>query len=118
MRERQGVRRVKCGIGGSHSSSVSELSELDEPDEEFFQNLQPFHVEFDDPFDRLVEVLELVEAYPIDEAARSLRRSRFLNVFQICRMDDRADLPDLDVLPEATERALRRQRPRRWSTGV
>ena len=107
------MRRVKCGIGGSHSSSVSELPELDEPDDEFFQNLHPFHVEFDEPFDRLVDVLELVDAYPIDDAARSLRRILFLNVFQICRMADRADLPDLEVRPEATERALRRLRPRR-----
>lgn len=136
---RNGVSKVKCGVGGSQSESESELEpDVDEPDEELRQNRQPPHVELEREEEPCVEdreepdvvvreddeeLDELDEDEPLrcDRAALARRRPLRLTVRQALftrLLAERLDLPERPVLEAFDLLFRRRLRLRLGWTGV
>lgn len=111
MRASVGVRRVKWGVGGSHSSSVSDDPLEDDPADELRQNRQPAQVELerDELWEEELEdeLLDPDELRPPSVAGRLGCRRTLLHT---ARRVDRADLAVLFVRLDATDLDARRRR--------
>lgn len=113
------MRRVKCGVGGSHSSSSDEEEEEDEPEDELRQNRQPAQVELEREEPCVELPVEVDDDKEEPDEAPSRRRLWRRTVRQTDLTRDLADRTVLLVRPEATDLgALLRLRLPRVGAGV